>query len=142
MPERPLLTVEGLTVTFPGRGEPIRAVRGVEFSMGREKLGIVGESGSGKSVTGRTLLGLTQRDAVVRAKTLSFDGIDLLRADAKTWRRIRGGRISMVMQDPTFSLNPVMSVGSQITEAVRLHSRISRKAARERALWLKGSVKL
>lgn len=142
MPERPLLTVEGLTVTFPGRGEPIRAVRGVGFSMGREKLGIVGESGSGKSVTGRTLLGLTQRDAVVRAKTLSFDGMDLLRADAKTWRRIRGGRISMVMQDPTFSLNPVMSVGSQITEAVRLHSRLSRKAARERALEMLEAVRI
>ncbi|WP_373501161.1 ABC transporter ATP-binding protein [Desulfococcus sp.] len=142
MPEAPLLVVKDLTVAFPGRREMVRAVRGVSFSMGREKLGIVGESGSGKSVTGRTLLGLTRKAAEVRAETLSFDGIDLLRADEKTWRRIRGRRISMVMQDPIFSLNPVMSVGSQIAEACRLHSRLSRGAARHRALGLLEAVRI
>lgn len=142
MPETLLLTVEDLHVTFKTRKDAIRAVRGVSFSMGREKLGIVGESGSGKSVTGRTLLGLTLGAADVTAEKLSFDGIDLMRADGKAWRRIRGRRIAMVMQDPKFSLNPVMTVGRQIAETYRIHSRLSRKAARKRTLEMLAAVRI
>ena len=142
MPEKPLLVVEDLHVTFKARKAAVRAVRGVSFTMGREKLGIVGESGSGKSVTGRSLLGLTRKMADVSAETLSFDGIDLLRTDERTWRRIRGRRIAMVMQDPRFSLNPVMTVGRQIAETFRIHFRLSGKAARERALEMLAAVRI
>jgi len=142
MPETPLLEVEDLHVSFNTRREKIRAVRGLSFSMGREKLGIVGESGSGKSVTGRTLLGLTRRAADVTARKLSFDGIDLVRADERAWRRIRGRRISMVMQDPKFSLNPVMTVGRQIAETCRIHSRLSGKAARGKTMEMLEAVRI
>ena len=142
MPATPLLVVEDLHVTFKTRKEAVQAVRGVSFSMRREKLGIVGESGSGKSVTGRTLLGLTRKTADVTAETLSFDGIDLMRTDERGWRRIRGRRIAMVMQDPRFSLNPVMTVGRQIAETCRIHFRLSGKAAREKALEMLSAVRI
>lgn len=116
-----LLTVDNLRVSFPSRSGPVEVVRGVSFSVGRERLGIVGESGSGKSQTGRALLGLTPPSGSVTATRLEFDGIDLLGASQQTWRALRGARLSMVMQDPKFSLNPVMTVGRQIIEAVRLH---------------------
>ena len=111
------------------------AVRGVSFSLGREKLGIVGESGSGKSLTGRALLGVLPAYARASAGKLSFDGIDLLSAPPKLRRSLRGGRMGMILQDPKFSLNPVMRVGAQIVEAIRIGDRcISRKDAERRAL--------
>src|SRR5512145_2581341 len=117
-PTAPLLVVEDLRVAFPGRdGTVTEAVRGVSFTLGRERLGIVGESGSGKTQTGRAILGLTAPEGRVSAKRLAFDGIDLLRCGARERRELRGGRISMVLQDPKFSLNPVMSIGDQIVEA-------------------------
>ncbi len=109
-------------------------MRGVSFDVGQERLGIVGESGSGKSQTGRAILGLNGHSAKVRAKQLEFDGIDLLNANRKTMRAIRGDRISMIMQDPRYSLNPVMTVGEQIAEAYLVHTSASRAEARERAL--------
>ena len=115
----PLLTVEDLSVEFATRERLVRAVRGVSFTLGREKLAIVGESGSGKSVTGRAILGLTPKPGRVSAKTLSFDGIDLLTIAPRAMRRLRGRRIALVMQDPKFSLNPVMTIGAQIGEAIR-----------------------
>ena len=127
-----LLAVENLRVSFPSRTGPVEAVRGVGFALGRERLGIVGESGSGKSQTGRALLGLTPPSGRATADRLEFDGIDLRNASRRTWRRLRGARMSMVMQDPKFSLNPVMTIGRQIVEAVRLHG--DRAAARRRAL--------
>src|SRR5438046_7167695 len=99
-----LLEVDDLRVTFPTRTGVVEAVRGVSFTLGRERLGIVGESGSGKSQTGRALLGLTRPPGEVTAKRLEFDGIDLLSADTRTIRRLRGDRMTMVMQDPKFSL--------------------------------------
>lgn len=75
---KPILTVDDLRVTFPTRTGAIEAVRGVSFTLGRERLGIVGESGSGKSQTGRAIMGLTPPHAQITAKTLQFDGIDLL----------------------------------------------------------------
>lgn len=138
-----LLEVEDLHVRFPTRTRTIHAVRGVSFRLGKERLGIVGESGSGKSQTGRAILGLTPFPGEVEAKRLAFDGIDLLSATRQTWRSLRGGRISMVMQDPKFSLNPVMRVGRQIMEAYRAHSPAASAAeARERAIAMLEAVQI
>jgi len=117
----PLLSVENLRIAFPSRQGPVEVVRGVSFSLGRERLGIVGESGSGKSQTGRAILGLTPTSGTATADRLEFDGIDLRKATAQRWRTLRGARMSMVMQDPKFSLNPVMTIGKQLMEAVKLH---------------------
>ncbi|TIW72396.1 MAG: ABC transporter ATP-binding protein [Mesorhizobium sp.] len=130
----PLLDVDDLRVTFPTRTGLVQAVRGVTFSLGRERLGIVGESGSGKSQTGRAIMGLTAPQAEVSAKKLSFDGIDLLSIPSRQRRALRGNRIAMILQDPKYSLDPVMSIGRQIVETLRTHERVSRAEARERAL--------
>ena len=132
----PLLAVEGLKVTFPSPSGPVDVVKGLSLELGRERLGIVGESGSGKSMTGRSILGLVRAPGKVSATRLEFDGIDLLKQGEKGMRAIRGARISMVMQDPKFSLNPVMTVGEQIAEALVAHKRLPRReiAARVRAM--------
>ena len=114
MSEPALLRVEDLWVRFPGRTGTVEAVRGIGFEVGREKVGIVGESGSGKTVTGRAILRLIPPPGRVTARRLEFDGVDLLGIDERGMRRIRGRRISMVMQDTKFSLNPAMTVGAQI----------------------------
>ena len=138
----PLLVADDLHITFDSPRGAIEAVRGVSFTLGREKLGIVGESGSGKSQTGRALLGLVAGNGRVSARRLTFDGVDLLRAGERTMRAIRGARISMIMQDPKFSLNPVVTVGEQIVEAFRVHTRASRREARERALAMLEAVRI
>jgi peptide/nickel transport system ATP-binding protein len=130
----PLLEVEDLRVRFRTDHGAVEAVRGIGFSLGREKLGIVGESGSGKSVTGRAILGLLPGNAAMTARRLVFDGIDLLRAPPRLLREIRGRRIGMILQDPKFSLNPVMRVGEQIVEAARAHGGLSAQAASRRAV--------
>jgi peptide/nickel transport system ATP-binding protein len=132
--EKPLVEIEDLHVTFRTQTRTVNAVRGVSLVMGKEKIGIVGESGSGKSVTGRALLGLTPHNGTVEAKKMAFDGQDLRGLDAEGWRRLRGRRMAMVMQDPKFSLNPVMTVGRQIAEAYRTHIKAGRAEAREKAL--------
>ena len=139
---KPLLEVEDLRVRFHLRTGTVEAVRGVSFQLGRERLGIVGESGSGKSQTGRAILGLTPPPGEVLAKRLTFDGIDLLAASKRTLRTLRGGRISMVMQDPKYSLNPVMTIGEQIIEAYQAHVKASRTEARDRALAMLEAVKM
>jgi peptide/nickel transport system ATP-binding protein len=138
----PLLEVEDLRVRFHLRTGTVEAVRGVSFRLGRERLGIVGESGSGKSQTGRAILGLTPPPGEVTAGRLTFDGIDLLTASKRTLRHLRGGRISMVMQDPKYSLNPVMTIGEQIIEAYRAHARAGRGEALDRALAMLEAVKM
>ncbi len=137
-----LLSVEDLHVTYDTPTGLVRAVSGVSFELGREKLGIVGESGSGKSQTGRAILGLTAPGGRIRARRLEFKGTNLLNASQRTMRRIRGAGISMIMQDPKYSLNPVMTVGSQIQEAFRIHRKTSRQEARERTLDMLGAVKI
>ena len=138
-----MLVVDDLRVSFPSRdGGWVEAVRGVSFTLGRERLGIVGESGSGKSQTGRAILGLTAPEGRVSAKTLAFNGVDLLNCSPKQRRELRGGRIAMVLQDPKFSLNPVMTIGRQIMETLLAHSRMSDKAARQRALEALQSVQI
>ncbi|KAA2212122.1 ABC transporter ATP-binding protein [Teichococcus oryzae] len=130
----PLLSVRDLRIAFPSPAGLVEAVRGVSFNVGREKLGIVGESGSGKSMTGRALLKLTPKAAQVTAARLDFAGIDLNAASERRMRGIRGGRISMIMQDPKYSLNPLMRVGSQIAEACRLHQRVGAREAAAKSL--------
>ena len=139
----PLLVVEDLRVAFPGRdGGMVEAVRGVSFTLGRERLGIVGESGSGKSQTGRAILGLTAPEGRISAKRLEFSGVDLLNCPPKQRRALRGGRIAMVLQDPQFSLNPVMTIGAQIVETLRAHSRVPGAEAKQRALAALESVRI
>jgi peptide/nickel transport system ATP-binding protein len=142
-PPRPVLVVDDLRVAFPGRdGGWTEAVRGVSFTLGRERLGIVGESGSGKSQTGRAILGLTAPEGRVTAKRLEFHGTDLLNCSARERRDLRGGRIAMVLQDPKFSLNPVMTIGDQVVETLRAHSRMSGREARAKALEALAAVQI
>src|SRR5262249_47554589 len=107
----PILSVRDLWVRFPTPHGVVEAVRGISFDVGREKVGIVGESGSGKSLTGRAVLRLTPKTALVGAERLHLHGEDLRAASERRMRAIRGRRISMILQDPKFSLNPVMRVG-------------------------------
>ncbi len=136
-----LLHVENLRVAYPARDGWSEVVRGVSFALGRERLGIVGESGSGKSQTGRAILGLTPPPGQVRADRLEFDGTDLRGLSRRGWRQIRGARISMVMQDPKFSLNPVMPIGRQLVETLRFHG-VSRAEGRDRALAMLEAVQI
>ncbi|ENN84201.1 Oligopeptide transport ATP-binding protein [Rhizobium freirei PRF 81] len=137
-----LLTVENLKVRYPTRTGVIEAVRGVSFTLGRERLGIVGESGSGKSQTGRAIMGLTPPHALVSADKLDFSGMDLLSISARERRSLRGKRIAMVLQDPKYSLDPVMTIGKQITETLRTHEKVSKAEARDRALAMLEAVQI
>ena len=129
-----LLQIENLRVTFATETGPVEAVRGVSFSLGRERLGIVGESGSGKTITGRSVLRLIRPPGRIEADRMDFDGIDLLKANEKQMRALRGPRLAMVMQDPKYSLNPVMRIGAQLTEGLLRRDRISRAEARKKAI--------
>lgn len=137
-----LLDVGNLSVTFPTRSGVVQAVRGISFSLGRERLAIVGESGSGKSQTGRAIMGLTPPHAMVTADTLRFGDLDLLTIGARERRKLRGKKIAMILQDPKYSLDPVMSVGRQIVETLRTHETVSRAEARERALDMLAAVQI
>lgn len=129
-----LLEVEDLWVRFPTRSGVFDAVRGISFSLGKERLGIVGESGSGKSMTGRAILRLIRRPGLVEAKRIALEGRDLMKLSEKEMRAVRGYQISMIMQDPKFSLNPVVKVGDQIMEAYQVHTKGSAKEARQKTL--------
>jgi len=137
-----LLEVDNLHVQFPTRSGTFDAVRGVSFSLGRERLGIVGESGSGKSLTGRAILRLIKPPGKVSAERISLEGENLLDLSERQMRKVRGQQISMVMQDPKFSLNPVMRVGEQIVEAYTQHNKASRKEARAKAIEMLEAVSI
>ena len=137
-----LLDVENLWVKFPTRQGVFDAVRGISFTLGKERLGIVGESGSGKSMTGRAILRLIRPPGIVEADHVKLDGVDLLRKSEKDMRAVRGQRISMVMQDPKFSLNPVMTIGAQIIEAYRLHNSASKTDAHTKAVEMLEAVSI
>lgn len=137
-----LLAVENLSVIFPSVKGDVHAVKDVSFTLGKEKIGIVGESGSGKSVTGRALLRLLPPYAEVNASTIRFKNQNLLSLSEKEMRQIRGMEISMVMQDPKYSLNPVRTVGKQIREAYTIHRKVSKKEAKERTIRMLEAVRI
>lgn len=137
-----LLDIENLRVTFPARRGEFQAVRGVSFSLGQERLGIVGESGSGKSMTGRAILRLIRPPGRVDADRMELEGRDLLTMSERDMQKVRGQQISMVMQDPKFSLNPVMKIGAQIIEIYRFHTGASKHAAWIRAIEMLEAVSI
>jgi oligopeptide/dipeptide ABC transporter ATP-binding protein len=131
----PLLEVRDLTVGFPTRDGVARAVDSVSFAIEPgETLAVVGESGSGKTVTALSLLRLLPDGALVgETSRIRFEGADVLRLDNESLRRIRGARMAMVFQEPMTSLNPVLSIGTQLVETVEAHQSVGRRAARDRA---------
>jgi oligopeptide/dipeptide ABC transporter ATP-binding protein len=137
----PLLAVEDLRVRFWTQHGTVHAVNGISFEIAAgETLGIVGESGCGKSVTSLALLGILPRAGRVARGTAQFEGRDLLQLTDKELRRIRGREIAMIFQDPMTSLNPVLTVGRQIREALETHFGMDRKPAEARAAELLDQV--
>jgi oligopeptide/dipeptide ABC transporter ATP-binding protein len=142
-PVQQLLSVRNLRTEFPTRSGLVKAVDDVSFDIGRgETLGIVGESGSGKSVTALSILRLVAQPGRIVGGEVVFAGRDLLTASEGELRRIRGGSVGFVFQDPMTSLNPVMSVGDQIIETLRIHTELSKAEARVRAVELLGLVEI
>ena len=137
-----LLSVQNLRVTFDTETGPVQAVRGVSFTLDRERLGIVGESGSGKTMTGRSILRLIRPPGRIEADAMTFDGIDILKASENQMRDLRGHRMAMVMQDPKFSLNPVMKVGAQLMEGLRQRDHASRNEAFAKAIAALNAVQI
>lgn len=137
-----LLDIKNLHVQFPTEQGPVDVVKGIDFSLGRERLGIVGESGSGKSMTGRAIMRLVAAPGRVSADRMMFSGQELQTLSDRAMRRLRGARLSMIMQDPKFSLNPVIRIGDQMAEVLQLHRRMSRKARRERVFEALQSVRI
>ncbi|PKF80068.1 peptide ABC transporter ATP-binding protein [Vibrio sp. vnigr-6D03] len=129
--EEPLLKVDNLTVTFPTAKGPVDVVKNFNLEMGKEKIGIVGESGSGKSMTARAILGLLPQAASMKAKSLSLQGTSLLDLSSRQWRQVRGKAITMVMQDPKFSLNPVITIERQLLETWKLHHKGNKQDAQQ-----------
>jgi peptide/nickel transport system ATP-binding protein len=134
-PAAPLLEVRDLATEFATREGTLRAVDGVSFTLERGQiLGLVGESGSGKSVTGFSILGLIDPPGRVVAGSVRFDGQELVGRTERELRSLRGRRIAMIFQDPMMTLNPVLSVETQMIETVLAHERVTRAAARARAV--------
>jgi oligopeptide/dipeptide ABC transporter ATP-binding protein len=131
---RPILEVRDLTVTFPTQRGTIRPVHGASFSVAQgQTLGIVGESGSGKSVTLRALLGLVPPPGRIESGHVRFEGRELVGASGSALRAMRGRDIGMIFQDPMASLNPVLTVGDQLSEVIRVKLGLGRRAAQDRA---------
>ncbi|HCD83871.1 MAG TPA: microcin ABC transporter ATP-binding protein [Agrobacterium sp.] len=131
-----IIDARNIAVTFKVEHGTVEAVKDISFQLYRgETIAIVGESGSGKSVTARTIMGLlTKRASVSKSATVRFNGDDILKFSSRQRRALRGNRISMIFQEPMSSLNPIYTIGSQIVEAIRVHSKLSRKEAEARAL--------
>jgi peptide/nickel transport system ATP-binding protein len=137
-----LLSVENLRISFPSPRGDVEVVKGLSFTLGRERLGIVGESGSGKSMTGRALMGLIPRPGRVTADRMAFEGQDLRGLSEAGFRRLRGARMGMILQDPKFSLNPVMRVGEQIAEALAFHTSLPRRLRLAKAAAMLEAVRI
>jgi peptide/nickel transport system ATP-binding protein len=138
----PLLEVTGLTISIPTEAGTIEAVRGVSFALqAGETIGIVGESGSGKTMLALSVLGLLPGSARVTG-SIRLDGTEILASTPAQWQGIRGTRVAMVFQDPMTALNPMYTVGWQVAECVRLHRRVSKAAAWQRAVEVLGLVGL
>ncbi len=137
------LEVQGLSVEFPGHEGALRAVRDVDFSLSSgEFVGLVGESGSGKSVTALTCLGLTPAPGRIASGSIKIQGQELQQMSAEELRRVRGGQIGFVFQEPMTALNPVLTVGFQIREAIRAHKSVTKKEAQGIAIDLLREVAL
>ncbi len=133
-PLSPLLQVEDLRVQFDTRGGPVQAVDGVSFSIAPGAvLGLVGESGSGKSMTANAIMRLVDAPGKIAGGRILFKERDLLALPEEEMRSLRGNRIAMVFQDPMMSLNPVLTIATQMTESIHAHRRVARKAALDEA---------
>jgi peptide/nickel transport system ATP-binding protein len=139
--DKTILDVRNLRVSYQSQRGRIDAIHNVSFTLGCEKVGIVGESGSGKSTLGRTIMGVLPESAHTDGQIL-FNDENLLTLPERRMREIRGGGISMILQDPKFSLNPVMRVGDQISEAFLAHSRSDKTSAKQQSLELMESVRI
>ena len=140
-PGGPLLEVSDLRTLFHTPRGTLKAVDGISFTLERGRtLGVVGESGSGKTVLARSIMGLVAGSNLVRSGRVLFEGTDLVTLPPPALRRLWGQRISMIFQDPMTSLNPVMRVGTQITESLRLHLDMDKKSAKRAAIELLGQV--
>ena len=130
-----LLEVKGLEVRFPMRQGELTALRDVSFSLDKgERLGIVGESGAGKSVAAFAILNLISRPGYISNGEIIFEGSDLAKMNDRQLRSIRGNRINMIFQDPMMTLNPVLTIGTQMIECLRTHMNMSAGQAREKAI--------
>ncbi len=133
----PLLEVENLHTEFKTESGSLTAVNGVDFTLGSgEIMGLVGESGAGKSVTARSVMQLIESPGEISEGTIRLNGDDLLQKSEAELRKVRGGQMAMIFQDPLTALNPVFTVGSQIIETIQLHQPVSDQAAREQAIEL------
>ncbi|HHT85295.1 MAG: ABC transporter ATP-binding protein [Bacillota bacterium] len=136
-----ILTVDNLSVSFRTYSGIVKAVRGVSFELNKgETICIVGESGSGKSVTVKTIMGILPPSAVIESGTINYKGMDLTKLTEEEYARIRGKEIGLIFQDPLSSLNPLMKIGRQITEALLIDKEMSKREAREAAIELLGAV--
>jgi peptide/nickel transport system ATP-binding protein len=135
MADDPLLRVRDLSVYFPTPDGLVRSVDGLSFDVrAGEILGVVGESGSGKSVAGKAILGLHEPGQSVTTGEIRYAGRQVVEAGEEELRQLRGSEIAMIFQDPLSSLHPYFTIGDQLSEAYRVHNRVSRKAARARAV--------
>lgn len=136
-----ILQVKDLYITFNSFAGKVHAVRGVSFDLHKgETLAIVGESGSGKSVTTKTIMGILAKNANIERGEILYDGKDLVKFTDREFVNIRGSKISMIFQDPMSSLDPVMKIGKQITEAMRIKHKISKEEAKKKAIELMAAV--
>jgi len=138
-----LLDVRNLRTTFRTEDGPVTAVNGLSFQLdGGQTLGIVGESGSGKSVTSLSIMRLLSSNANVSSDGIFFDGADLTKLSETEMRKIRGHKIAMIFQDPMTSLNPVLTIGEQIAEGIRLHLGLNKAEAREKTIEMLKKVRI
>ena len=125
------LHVQDLRISFRTSNGKVQAVRGIDFDLSRgETLAIVGESGSGKSVTSKAILGILAGNSIVESGEIIYDGQDLLKISEEDFHKIRGDKIAMIFQDPMSSLNPIVRIGRQLTEAMLLKGKNRQRESR------------
>jgi len=135
------LVAKDLTIYLPGE-RPLELVKSLSLSVGQERVALVGESGSGKSLTARALMGLLPHPCQLRASQLTLGDNDLTTLKEREWNKLRGNRVSMVMQDPKHALNPTQKIGKQVEEPLRLHTRLGRKERQEKVADMLNAVGL
>jgi peptide/nickel transport system ATP-binding protein len=135
------LVAKDLTIYLPGE-RPLELVKSLSLSVAQERVALVGESGSGKSLTARALMGLLPHPCQLRASQLTLGDHDLTTLKEREWNKLRGNRVSMVMQDPKHALNPTQKIGKQVEEPLRLHTRLGRKERQEKVADMLNAVGL